>query len=264
MKTVLTVSDSDPIGGEGIQADIKTLTAHGVYATSVITAMTAQNTVGVSDTVQVAPEFLNAQLDAVFTDINPDAVKIGMISSPMLIYNLSQKLKEYGAKNIVIDPVAAALKDTELNKKNTLRMLLRYLFPLAAVITPNIDEAEIILSKGIGSKYDMSTAAKLIGDKFGCAALVKGGQTVADADDVLYFNGKFTWLDEKNIPTANNRGLGTAFASAIAANLAKGYAVEEAIRRGKEYITGTLTTMLDLGKGTGPVDHMFDLNSRFI
>ncbi len=264
MKTVLTISNSDSSGAEGIQADIKTLTAHGVYATSVITAVAAQNEKGITDSVEMTPQILNAQLDAVFNSVHPDAVKIGMISSPMLIYNLVQKLKEYNAQNIVVDPVALTIRDTALNKSNTLRMIKRYLLNIATVITPGIAEAEIIAFKEIHSKYDMSTAAKLISDKYNCPVLVKGADTVADADDVLYYNGKHIWLDEKNYRIGNARGLGATLASAIAANMAKGHNAYEAICLAKEYLTCAVASMCEIGDDLERVNHSFDSNSRFI
>ena len=264
MKTALTIAGSDSSGGAGIQADIKTMTLNGVYAMSAVTALTAQNTTGVTGIFEVPPEFLGQQLDAVFTDTPPDAVKIGMVSSSELIKVIGSKLKEYGAKNIVVDPVMVSTAGSRLMKEDALQTLETELIPLATVITPNIPEAEILAGMEIQNAEDMTAAAKRIGDKFGCAVLLKGGHSVSDADDLLYADGSCKWFRGKRIDNPNTHGTGCTLSSAIAANLAKGCDLETAVERAKEYISGALGAMLDLGKGSGPMNHAFDLHSRFV
>lgn len=263
MKTALSIAGSDSSGGAGIQADIKTMTLNGVYAMSAVTALTAQNTTGVTGIFEVTPEFLAQQIDAVFTDIPPDAVKIGMVSSSELISVIADKLKEYGAKNIVVDPVMVSTAGARLMKEEALQALENELIPLAAVITPNIPEAEILSGMKIQNAEDMTTAAKMIGDKFGCAVLLKGGHSISDADDLLYAEGSCKWFRGKRIDNPNTHGTGCTLSSAIAADLAKGYDLERAVECAKEYVSGALGAMLDLGKGSGPMNHAFDLHSRF-
>ena len=245
MKTALTIAGSDSSGGAGIQADIKTMITNGVYAMSAITALTAQNTTGVSGIFDVTPEFLAAQLDAVFTDIFPDAVKIGMVSSPALIEVISERLRFYQAKHIVVDPVLVA----DLMKK--------LLFPLAEVITPNIPEGEVLSGIKIQSESDMERAAKEIGDSCGCAVLLKGGHSINDANDLLYHDGTFTWLTGKRIDNPNTHGTGCTLSSAIASGLAKELSLPDAISAAKEYISGALASMMDLGHGSGPLNHAY-------
>ncbi|MBQ7901968.1 MAG: bifunctional hydroxymethylpyrimidine kinase/phosphomethylpyrimidine kinase [Clostridia bacterium] len=263
MKKALTIAGSDCSGGAGIQADIKTMSLNGVYAMSAITALTAQNTTGVFAISEVTPQFLRQQLDAVFDDIVPDAVKIGMVSSAGLIDTIAEALAYYGAKNIVVDPVMVSTSGSKLMKTDAVSALVNKLFPLAAVVTPNIPEAQILADMTITSKNDMQAAAKKIGDAYGCAVLVKGGHSIADASDLLYSDDKYTWFEGKRIDNSNTHGTGCTLSSAIAANLAKGFSIEKAIGRAKEYISGALGYMLDLGKGSGPLNHMFDLNSDF-
>ena len=263
MKTALTIAGSDSSGGAGIQADIKTMTVNGVYAMSAVTALTAQNTTGVTGIFEVTPEFLGQQIDAVFTDIPPDAVKIGMVSSGGLIHVIAEKLKEYGAKNIVADPVMVSTAGSRLMKEEALQTLEAELIPLATVITPNIPEAEILSGMEIQNAEGMTAAARQIGDKFGCAVLLKGGHSVSDADDLLYNNGSFKWFRGRRIDNPNTHGTGCTLSSAIAANLAKGFDLETAVERAKEYISGALGAMLDLGRGSGPMNHAFDLHSSF-
>lgn len=263
MKTALSIAGSDCSGGAGIQADIKTITLNGVYAMSAVTALTAQNTMGVTGIFEVTPEFLGQQIDAVFTDIPPDAVKIGMVSSSELIRVIAEKLKEYGAKNIVVDPVMVSTAGSRLMKEEALQTLESSLIPLATVITPNIPEAEILSGMRIENAEDMEAAARLISGKFGCAVLLKGGHSVSDADDLLYAKGSCKWFRGKRIDNPNTHGTGCTLSSAIAADLAKGHDLETAVERAKEYISGALGAMLDLGKGSGPMNHAFDLNSRF-
>lgn len=262
-KTALTIAGSDSSGGAGIQADIKTMQANGVYAMSAITALTAQNTTGVTGIMEVSPEFLENQLDAVITDIRPDAVKIGMVSSEKLIKTISKKLKEYHVENIVVDPVMVATSGSRLISENAIETLKTQLLPMAAVITPNIPEAEVLAEMEIRSEKDMVEAAKKINEMYHCAVLCKGGHSLNDANDLLYQNGKATWFRGKRINNPNTHGTGCTLSSAIASNLAKGYSLEESIHRAKEYISGALAAMLDLGKGSGPMDHGFEIRGRF-
>ncbi len=261
MKTVLTIAGSDSSGGAGIQADIKTMTAHGVYAMSAITALTAQNTTGVFDIMEATPQFLHEQLEAVFTDIFPDAVKIGMVSSGALIEEIAAELKKYRPQNIVVDPVMVATSGARLIDEAAVAVLQRELFPLATVLTPNIPEAEILSGLSISSAADMEKAAQQIGRRYDCAVLCKGGHTINDANDLLYADGEMKWLRGERINNPNTHGTGCTLSSAIASNLAKGYTLEQAAVRAKAYISGALAAMLDLGAGSGPLDHMFAIKS---
>ena len=262
-KTALTIAGSDCSGGAGIQADIKTMTMNGVYAMSAITAMTAQNTTGVKAIQESTPEFLKQQLDAVFEDIYPDAVKIGMVSSSELIRVIADRLAYYGAGNIVVDPVMVASSGSALMKSEAVRVLTEELLPVASLVTPNIPEAQVLSGMIIESKEDMSIAAKQISDSCHCAVLLKGGHSINDANDLLYANGELVWFEGKRIDNPNTHGTGCTLSSAIASNLAKGFSLAESVKRAKDYISGALAAMLDLGKGSGPMMHNFDLNSLF-
>ena len=255
MKTALTIAGSDSSGGAGIQADMKTMTANGVYAMSAVTALTAQNTTGVTDILESTPHFLGEQLDAIFTDIFPDAVKIGMVSSADLIVVIAEKLKQYKAKNIVVDPVMVATSGAKLLRDDAVEALCRELLPLAAVLTPNIPEAEILSGMTITDATGMEAAAKYISEKYGCAVLCKGGHKVNDADDLLWRNGFGKWFHGKRIDNPNTHGTGCTLSSAIAANLAKGFGLADSIARAKAYLTDALNAKLDLGQGSGPLDH---------
>jgi hydroxymethylpyrimidine/phosphomethylpyrimidine kinase len=259
MKTALTIAGSDSCGGAGIQADIKTMTMNGVYAMSAITALTAQNTTGVTGIMEVTPEFLASQLDAVFTDIRPDAVKTGMVASSELIRVIAQKLKEYGAKNIVVDPVMVATSGAKLISDDAIETLKSELLPLADVITPNIPEAEVLSGMTIRNEDDMIAAAKEICEKFGCSVLCKGGHQINDANDLLYRNGSYVWFKGKRIDNPNTHGTGCTLSSAIASNLAKGEDMDSAVKNAKDYISGALAAMLDLGKGSGPLCHNYKI-----
>lgn len=263
MKTALSIAGSDCSGGAGIQADIKTMTMNGVYAMSAITALTAQNTTGVTGISEVTPEFLALQLDSIFTDIRPDAVKIGMVASSDLIKVIASKLKEYGAENIVVDPVMVATSGSALIKNDAVETMVKELLPISALVTPNIPEAEILSGMVIKIEEEMLAAAKKIGDDYGCAVLLKGGHSINDANDLLYADGEFKWFYGKRIDNSNTHGTGCTLSSAIASNLAKGYPLDEAVKRAKEYISGALEAMLDLGKGSGPMKHNFDLSGKF-
>ena len=257
MKTALTIAGSDSCGGAGIQADIKTMTMNGVYAMSAITALTAQNTLGVRAIQEATPEFLQQQIDAVFEDIRPDAVKIGMVASSELIRVIADRLRYYEAKNVVVDPVMVASSGSSLMKTDAVQILCRELLPLAAVVTPNIPEAQVLAGIPVESKEAMRKAAEIIGDTYGCAVLLKGGHSINDANDLLYIQGKYQWFEGKRIDNPNTHGTGCTLSSAIAANLAKGYELEESVKRAKEYISGALAAMLDLGQGSGPMNHAF-------
>ena len=262
-KTVLTIAGSDSSGGAGIQADLKTMTALGLYGMSVITALTAQNTMGVSGIFDVDPAFTASQMDCVFQDIFPDAVKIGMVSSEALIHVIAERLSYYQAKQIVVDPVMVATSGSRLMKNDAIEALTKELLPIAALVTPNIPEAEVLAEMDILTIEAMETAARIIGERYGCAVLVKGGHAIQDANDLLYWEGKTLWFQGKRIHNSNTHGTGCTLSSAIAANLAKGFSLQESVARAKAYIEGALSAMLDLGKGSGPMQHNFDLHSKF-
>ena len=277
MKTALTIAGSDSSGGAGIQADIKTMTANGVYAMSAITALTAQNTTGVTGIFEATPEFLAQEIDAIFTDIYPDAVKIGMVSSAELIGVIAEKLHTYGAKHIVVDPVMVAtsgsklLRDDavqalteKLLRDDAVQALTEKLLPMAEVVTPNIPEAEILSGMKITDAAGMEAAAKLISEKYHCAVLCKGGHQINDADDLLWRDGCGKWFRGKRIANPNTHGTGCTLSSAIASNLAKGYDLDASVERAKAYISGCLSAMLDLGHGSGPMNHMFALKGEFV
>lgn len=263
MKTALTIAGSDSSGGAGIQADIKTMTANGVYAMSAVTALTAQNTTGVADILEVTPEFLGEELDAVFTDIFPDAVKIGMVSSGQLIAVIARKLEQYGARHIVVDPVMVATSGAKLLREDAVDALKDRLLPLAELLTPNIPEAEILADMKITSPADMEKAARVISDQYGCAVLCKGGHDLNDANDLLWRGGEGKWFRGQRIQNPNTHGTGCTLSSAIASNLAKGYGLDHAVLRAKEYISGALAAMLELGHGRGPMNHLFDIRSGY-
>ena len=263
MKTALTIAGSDCIGGAGIQADLKTMTMNGVYAMSAITAMTAQNTTGVFAIQESTPAFLQQQLDAVFGDIYPDAVKIGMVASSELIQVIADRLKHHRAKNIVVDPVMVATSGSALMKTDAVQTLIEELLPLATLVTPNIPEAQVLSGMTITSKEEMIAAAKKIGDDCHCAVLLKGGHSINDANDLLYADGTTTWFEGKRIDNPNTHGTGCTLSSAIAANLAKGFTLTESVQKAKMYIADALMAQLDLGKGSGPLLHNFDLNISY-
>ena len=263
METALSIAGSDSSGGAGIQADIKTMTMNGVFAMTAITALTAQNTTGVRAIQEATPDFLKDQIDAVFEDIFPDAVKIGMVASSALIRVIADRLRFYGAGNIVVDPVMVATSGSSLMKTDAVQTLCQQLLPLAALVTPNIPEAQILAEQEIRDENDMLTAAKVIGERYGCAVLLKGGHSVSDANDLLYAEGTYRWFYGKRIDNPNTHGTGCTLSSAIAANLAKGYGLEDSVEKAKSYISGALAAMLNLGHGSGPMNHAFDLQSKF-
>ena len=263
MRTALTIAGSDSSGGAGIQADIKTMMANGVYAMSAITALTAQNTTGVTGIMEVTPDFLGEQVDNIFTDIRPDAVKIGMVSNAALIKNIAEKLKEYHAENIVVDPVMVATSGSKLISDEAIETLKEELLPMACVLTPNIPEAEVLSGMAIQSEEDMIAAAKYISETYSCAVLCKGGHSLNDANDLLYRDGSYKWFHGKRIDNPNTHGTGCTLSSAIASNLAKGFDLDTSVERAKAYISGALAAMLDLGKGSGPMNHGFDICGEF-
>ena len=262
-KTALTIAGSDSSGGAGIQADIKTMQANGVYAMSAITALTAQNTTGVTGILEADPEFLKKQIDAVFEDIRPDAVKIGMVSSSGLIKTIAERLQHYKAENIVVDPVMVATSGSRLLEEDAVDTLKKELLPIATVITPNIPEAEILCGMEIHTEEDMEAAAKAIYEDLGCAVLLKGGHNINDANDLLYTKEEVSWFKGKRINNPNTHGTGCTLSSAIAANLAKGFDLKISVQRAKDYISRALADMLDLGAGSGPMNHAFDLKDEW-
>ena len=264
MRTALTIAGSDSSGGAGIQADIKTMTANGVFAMSAITALTAQNTTGVAGIMEVSPEFLKEQIDCIFTDIRPDAVKIGMVSSAELITAIAEKLTEYHAENIVVDPVMVATSGAKLISDDAIDTLKERLLPMADVLTPNIPEAEVLSDMEVRTEEDMIKAAEKISENYHCAVLLKGGHQLNDANDLLYRNGSYRWFYGKRIDNPNTHGTGCTLSSAIASNLAKGFDMDTSVERAKAYISGALGAMLDLGKGSGPMNHAFDITGEYV
>lgn len=261
MKTALTIAGSDCSGGAGIQADLKTMSALGVYGMSVINALVAENTVGVYGIMDVTPEFCELQLDCVFKDIYPDAIKIGMVSSCELIYSIVKKLKEYNAKNIVVDPVMVATSGDKLISDDAIIVLKEKLIPLATLITPNIPEAEVLCGIKIKDKKDMEKAAKLIYEESKVNVLVKGGHFIEDAQDCLYDGKNCHWFISKRIDNPNTHGTGCTLSSAIASHLALGFSLKDSVQKAKEYLTGALEDGLDLGKGKGPMNHCYKIKS---
>ena len=263
MKTALSIAGTDPSGGAGIQADLKTMTMNGVFAMSAITALVAQNTTGVQEIVEMTPEFLGQQIDAVFEDIPPDAVKTGMVASCGLIETIAERLRFYRAKNIVVDPVMVATSGGRLISQEAVETLKTHLLPLATVATPNIPEAEILSGMTIHSQSDIEAAAKWISDTYGCAVLLKGGHNISGANDFLYADRAGMWFYGPRIDNPNTHGTGCTLSSAIAANLAKGFDLPTSIWRAKDYLSGALGAMLDLGQGRGPMQHNFNLTGEF-
>ena len=263
MKTALSIAGSDTSGGAGVQADLKTMTMNGVFAMSAITALTAQNTTGVQGIFEVTPEFLGMQIDSVFTDIRPDAVKIGMVSSVNLISVIAERLTAYHAENIVVDPVMVATSGAKLISEDAVSALKEKLLPLATVVTPNIPEAEVLADMKITSPEDMVTAAEIISKAYHCAVLCKGGHQIHTANDLLFADGTYHWFEGKRIDNPNTHGTGCTLSSAIASNLAKGYDLDTSVERAKKYISGALAAMLDLGKGSGPMNHGFAIKNEY-
>ena len=259
MKKVLTIAGSDCSGGAGIQADIKTMSAHGVYAMSVIVSVVAENTKRVIDIENISPDNIMAQIEAIYEDIGTDAVKIGMLSNPLCMMTVSEGIKKYNPKNIVIDPVMYAKNGSPLMREDSIETLIEYILPIADLLTPNIPEAEKISNMKIKNISDMKKACIKI-HEMGCkSVLIKGGHSLEDVTDVLYSEGKFYTYEGKRINTKNTHGTGCTLSSAIAANLANGYSIDDAIRRSKNYINMVIEHSLNIGKGNGPTNHFYAL-----
>lgn len=259
LKKVLTIAGSDSSGGAGIQADIKTITAHKMYAMSAITALTAQNTTGVYGVLEATPEFVGQQIDCIFSDIRPDAVKIGMVSNSKIIEVIADKLVEYKAERIVVDPVMVSTSGSPLLCDEAMEALISKLLPLGMVITPNIPEAETLCGFQIETPSDMVRAAEKMTNMVNGGILIKGGHLKNAADDMLYIKGKVHWYKSGRVDNENTHGTGCTMSSAIACNLAGGCSLEESVLKAKEYITGALKVGLNLGKGSGPLDHTYNI-----
>ncbi len=259
MKKVLTIAGSDSSGGAGIQADLKTIDAHGMYGMSAITALTAQNTTGVYGIIDTPGEFVAKQLDCIFSDIIPDAVKIGMVSNQEIILTIAERLTHYQAANIVVDPVMVSTSGSRLLSEAALESLMSHLLPIGTLITPNIPEAEILCGFSIPEKKDMLKAAEHISHNFKTAVLMKGGHLSGDASDLLYLSGQEYWYEAPRIDNPNTHGTGCTLSSAIACNLAAGYSLPESVGRAKDYLNGALKAQLNLGQGSGPLNHMYCL-----
>jgi len=257
IKKVLTIAGSDCSGGAGIQADIKTITVHKMYAMSVITALTAQNTTGVYGILDAAPEFIGTQMDCIFEDIRPDAVKIGMVSNSKTIETIVERLVYYKAENIVIDPVMVSTSGSELLCREARETLMGKLLPLGTVITPNISEAQVLCGFKVEGEEEMIKAAVQISKTISGAVLIKGGHLLNQASDLLYENNKKHWFKAGRVITENTHGTGCTLSSAIACNLAAGDSLYESIKKAKTYLTGALQTGLDIGKGNGPLEHTY-------
>lgn len=264
MKTAVTIAGSDPSGGAGIQADIKTMLANGVYAMSVLTALTAQNTKGVSGIFTLSTDFIKAQMDAVFTDIPPDAVKIGMVSEEGCISCIAERLRYYESKNVVVDPVMIATSGAKLIEDTASAAMKKELFPLAALITPNIPEAEALTALSINCHADMEKAAALLHEEHGSAVFLKGGHRLTDSDDLFYDGNKFIWLRGEHIDNPNTHGTGCTLSSAIAANLAKGKNLHQSVTLAKAYVYDAIAAKLNLGEKNGPIDHASSLKGEYM
>lgn len=260
--TALTIAGSDSSGGAGVQADLKTMLANGVYGMSAITALTAQNTMGVTAVQEATPEFLAAELDAVLTDIYPDAVKIGMVSSVALIEVIAGKLREYGAKNIVVDPVMVATSGASLITREA-KSALGELIKLADVVTPNVAELEELAGMKVESRETLAAAARRVAERYGTPVLAKGGHIGVDASDVLVTGADEYYYAGERVANPNTHGTGCTLSSAIASNLAKGYTLDKSIARAKAYISGAIAANMDLGRGRGPLNHGFALRGEF-
>lgn len=259
MRKVLTIAGTDPTGGAGAQADLKTFTAHKVYGMSIITALVAQNTMGVQDIMNVTTKFLSEQFDCVFEDIQPDAIKIGMVSEPELIEVIVEKLKQYKGKHIVVDPVMVSTSGSRLLADEALQILKEQLIPMADIITPNIREAEVLIGEEIKNKDDMVQAAKKIASFYKGYILIKGGHFEDCADDLLYKDEECTWFTSEKINNPNTHGTGCTLSSAIASNLAMGFDMKTSVENGKAYISGAIRANLNLGKGSGPLNHCWNI-----
>lgn len=268
MKTALTIAGSDSCGGAGIQADLKSFSANGVYGMSVITAVTAQNTQGVFAVQDITPELIGQQIDAIFTDIEVDAVKIGMVSQIASIEAISEKLIKYKPKNIVLDPVMISKSGYSLLQPEAKTALIEKLLPLADVLTPNLPEAEAILGEKLKREFKITNVDEMVlaaeelhklGPKY---VLVKGGHLEGKAVDVLFDGQSMTFLETERINTKNTHGTGCTLSSAIAANLALGLSIVESVKKAKNYITTAIEQSLEIGKGVGPTNHFYTLYKK--
>lgn len=259
MKKALTIAGSDCSGGAGIQADLKTFAAHGVYGMSVIVSVVAENTLHVLGSQNIVPEMIEKQIDAVLSDIGADAVKIGMLPDSACMEAVACRLREYRPRNVVTDPVMEAKDGCALMHPEALDTLIRYILPLTDLLTPNIPEAETITGTGISSPADMERAARQIAALGPKAVLVKGGHSPGDAVDILFDGREFRYYRAERIPTKNTHGTGCTYSSAIASCLALGFALPEAVARAKEYVTTAIRHSLAIGKGCGPTHHFYDL-----
>ncbi len=262
MRKALTIAGSDCSGGAGVQADLKTFSAHGVFGMSVIVSVVAENTSRVIDIEDVTPSMIEKQIDAVFEDIEVDAVKIGMLSTPQCMEAVATKIKQYKPKNVIIDPVMYAKNGCPLMDPNSIDALVEKIIPLADVLTPNIPEAECISGIKIHNLDDVHKAAEII-HRMGCkCVLIKGGHAIGDAEDTLYDGTKFSYYKTERINTKNTHGTGCTLSSAIASNLALGYSIEDSVRKAKDYVTTAIKHSLAIGKGCGPTHHFYDLYEK--
>jgi len=256
IRNVLTIAGSDSGGGAGIQADVKTITALGGFGMTVITAITAQNTLGVIDYMPIPLDMIEKQFDAVASDIPIHAAKTGMLANPDIVKLVASKIKQYAINNCVVDPVMVAKGGSKLLSDDAIQSVIQNLIPVAYVVTPNIHEAEVLTGKQIKNLDTMKNAAKKIYSYGAHYVVVKGGHLESDPSDVIYDGKNFTVLKNKRIQTKNTHGTGCTFSSAIATYLAKGYNAIEAITKAKEFITKAITFSLPLGKGHGPTNHL--------
>ena len=259
MKVVLTIAGSDCSGGAGIQADLKTIAAHGLYGESVITALTAQNTMGVADIVPVSPAFLEKQLECVFTDIVPDAVKIGMVTGIPQMEVIRNCLLRYQARHVVMDTVMVSTSGKHLMEPEALTYYKEKLLPLAELYTPNLPEAEVLLKRTIKTKEERVAAAREFALQYKGIVYLKGGHDENSADDLLFWQGHPIWISGKHIDSGNTHGTGCTLSSAIACGLAQELSTEESVRNAKEYLTGAILDGMNLGKGNGPLNHMYKI-----
>ncbi|MDK7050127.1 bifunctional hydroxymethylpyrimidine kinase/phosphomethylpyrimidine kinase [Aerococcus sanguinicola] len=257
MKTALSIAGSDSSGGAGIQADLKTFQATGTFGMSAITAITAQNTLGVQASEIVSPELLEAQIRSVCDDIRPDAVKIGMVGNADSIRCIARLVQEYQLDKLVLDPVMVATSGASLLASDQVQSLQEDLIPLAKVITPNLSETSVLYGQEVTDEASMEEAAKALSDRYQVAVLVKGGHLQGKAWDVLADANGLHWLQADQVDNPNTHGTGCTLSSAIASYLAQGYPLKEAIQKAKSYLTGAIAAGLDLGQGHGPLNHAY-------
>ena len=255
MKTVLSIAGTDPTGGAGIQADLKTIEAHGLFGMAAITVVIAQNTTGVYAMQPVSPELVAKQIDCVFDDIRPDAVKLGILYDADIICAVADRLRAHHAKNIVLDPVLISSSGHDLSQPDALPAVLEHILPLCTLVTPNLHEAAAICGRLIRTKEEMEQAAQEIAARTRGGVLVKGGHLADCADDLLYADGQAHWLHEARIDNPNTHGTGCTLSSSIACNLAQGVSLLGSVRRAKRYLTACIAYGLDLGHGSGPLQH---------